>query len=172
MIIDTYQSSAVMRILKSGKVYRAMPSISFKNEYAALVDMLKLNCACPIFGVVRGRKQNTGGRVSGAVRIRLKVPREFVKLTEYNVWADFLDNFKYTRPSDYNTIIYGSRDVSSADHGRLIQNLKNQRPLWKYKQPQAILEYIDPAWVVRYKTVKNSRQFEDKKEKFLNFFRL
>lgn len=65
MIIDTYQSGAVMRILQSGKIYRASPSISFKKEYAALIDMLDLHCECPIFGVVRGRKQNTGGRVSG-----------------------------------------------------------------------------------------------------------
>ena len=98
MIIDTYQSGAVMRILQSGKIYRASPSISFKKEYAALIDMLGLHCECPIFGVVRGRKQNTGGRVSGAVRIRLNVPREYVKLTEYTDWADFLDNFKYTNP--------------------------------------------------------------------------
>ena len=40
MIIDTYQSGAVMRILQSGKIYRASPSISFKKEYAALIDML------------------------------------------------------------------------------------------------------------------------------------
>lgn len=87
-----------MRILQSGKIYRASPSISFKKEYAALIDMLDLHCECPIFGVVRGRKQNTGGRVSGAVRIRLNVPREYVKLTEYTDWADFLDNFKYHEP--------------------------------------------------------------------------
>mgnify|MGYP000594568451 CR=1 FL=1 len=78
-----------MRILQSGKIYRASPSISFKKEYAALIDMLDLHCECPIFGVVRGRKQNTGGRVSGAVRIRLNVPREYVKLTEYTDWAIF-----------------------------------------------------------------------------------
>ena len=65
MIIDTYQSSAVMRILQSGEVYWAKPSISFKGEYAALIDMLGLHCECPIFGVVHGRKQNTGGRGSG-----------------------------------------------------------------------------------------------------------
>lgn len=171
MKIDTYQSMAVMRILKSGKIYRAMPSISFKKEYAALIDMLHLSCACPIFGVVRGRKQNTGGRVSGAVRIRLDVPSEFVKLTEYTVWADFLDNFKYTRPSDYRTIIYGSNEVSSADHMRLMEDLKNQRPLWRYKVPQAILEYIDPAWVKEYRVVKNTREQEDRREHLLNRFR-
>lgn len=87
MIIDTYQSGAVMRILQRGEVYWAKPSISFKGEYAALIDMLGLHCECPIFGVVHGRKQNTGGRVSGAVRIRLNVPKEYVRLTEYSVWS-------------------------------------------------------------------------------------
>lgn len=171
MIIDTYQSGAVMRILQSGKIYRASPSISFKKEYAALIDMLDLHCECPIFGVVRGRKQNTGGRVSGAVRIRLNVPREYVKLTEYTDWADFLDNFKYTNPNDYSTIIVGSLDVKSSDHLRVVESLKHQRHLFQYKMPQAILEYIDPKWVVRYKVITNTREQEDRKEHQLNFFR-
>lgn len=171
MIIDTYQSAAVMRILQKGEIYRAMPSISFKREYAALIDMLDLHCACPVFGVVAGRKQNTGGRVSGSVRIRLNVPPEYVKLTEYTVWADFLDNFKYTKPNDYKTIIVGTEDVTSTAHRQLVENLIEQRRLSKYKVPQAILEYIDPKWVVRYKIVKGTRQQEDRKEHFFNFFR-
>ena len=59
MIIDTYQSGAVMRILQSGKIYRASPSISFKKEYAALIDMLDLHCECPIFGVVRSEEHTS-----------------------------------------------------------------------------------------------------------------
>lgn len=171
MIIDTYQSAAVMRILQKGEIYRAFPSISFKKEYAALIDMLDLHCVCPVFGVVAGRKQNTGGRVSGSVRIRLDVPPEYVRLTEYSVWADFLDNFKYTKPNDYKTIIVGTADVTSTAHRRLVKDLIDQRPLSKYKVPQAILEYIDPKWVVRYKIIKNSREQEDKRERFFNLFR-
>ena len=41
----------------------------------------------------------------------------------------------------------------------------------KYKMPQAILEYIDPKWVVRYKVITNTREQEDRKEHRLNFFR-
>lgn len=171
MIIDTYQSIAVMKILKSGKIYRAKPSITYKAEYAALIDMLGLSCECPVFGVVRGRKQNTGGRVSGSVRIRLNVPNEFVKLTEYPVWADFLYNFKFTNPQDYTSIIVGTEDVNSAKHSAVVQDLKTQRPLSKYAVPQAILEYIDPKWVVRYKIIRTSREQEDKREAFWNRFR-
>ncbi len=171
MIIDTYQSSAVMRILQKDEIYRAYPSISFKKEYAALIDMLNLHCECPVFGVVAGRKQNTGGRVSGAVRIRLNVPNEYVKLTEYNVWADFMENCKYTKPNDYKTIIVGAEEINSADHKKLIENLRDQRPLKEYKVPQAILEYIDPRWVIHFKPIKNSREQEDRKERFLNRFR-
>ena len=171
MIIDTYQSSAVMRILQRGEIYRAYPSISFKKEYAALIDMLNLHCECPVFGVVAGRKQNTGGRVSGAVRIRLNVPNEYVRLTEYNVWADFMENCKYTKPNDYKTIIVGAEEVNAAQHKKLIEDLKDQRPLKAYKVPQAIMEYIDPRWVVKFKVIKNTREQEDRRESFLNRFR-
>ena len=171
MIIDTYQSSAVMRILQKGEIYRAYPSISFRKEYAALIDMLNLHCECPVFGVVAGRKQNTGGRVSAAVRIRLNVPNEYVKLTEYNVWADFMENCKYTKPNDYKTIIVAASDINSAEHKKLIENLRDQRPLKEYKVPQAILEYIDPRWVIQFKTIKHSREQEDRRERFLNRFR-
>ena len=37
--------------------------------------------------------------------------------------------------------------------------------------PQVILEYIDPKWVVRYKVITNTREQEDRKEHRLNFFR-
>ncbi len=171
MIIDTYQSTQVMRILQSGKIYRANPSITYKGEYAALIDMLGLHCECPVFGVVKGRKQNTGGRISGAVRIRLNVPDELVRLTEYPVWADFLYNFKYTNPKDYTTIIVGTDDVNSKAHAAIVQDLKTQRPLSKYKVPQAILEYIDPKWVVRFRVVHGTRQAEDRREAFWNRFR-
>ena len=95
----------------------------------------------------------------------------YVKLTEYTDWADFLDNFKYTNPNDYSTIIVGSLDVKSSDHLRVVESLKHQRHLLQYKMPQAILEYIDPKWVVRYKVITNTREQEDRKEHRLNFFR-
>ena len=82
-----------------------------------------------------------------------------------------MGNFKYTSQKDYKTIIFGSEDANSAVHQRLIADLKNQRPLHKYRVPQAILEYIDPKWVVRYKIIRNTREQEDKMEKFLNRFR-
>ena len=48
---------------------------------------------------------------------------------------------------------------------------QHQRHLFQYKMPQAILEYIDPKWVVRYKVITNTREQEDRKEHRLNFFR-
>ena len=170
MIIDNISPAPVMRILQSGKIYRASPSISFKKEYAALIDMLDLHCECPIFGVVRGRKQNTGGRVSGAVRIRLNVPREYVKLTEYTDWRIFSDNFKYTNPNDHSTIIVGSSGCEVFDHLRVVESLKHQRHLFQ-KNAAGDFEYIDPKWVVRYKVITNTREQEDRKEHRLNFFR-
>ena len=44
------------------------------------------------------------------------------------------------------------------DHLRVVESLKHQRHLFQYKMPQAILEYIDPKWVVRYKVITNTRR--------------
>ena len=89
----------------------------------------------------------------------------------YTDWADFMENCKYTKPNDYRTIIVAASDINSAEHKRLIENLRDQRPLKEYKVPQAILEYIDPRWVIQFKTIKHSREQEDRKERFLNRFR-
>ena len=80
MIIETYQSNLVLRILKSGEVYRAKPNLGLRGEYNALIDMFGLHCECPIFAVVKGKKQNTGGKVSGSVRLTLDVPMEHIRL--------------------------------------------------------------------------------------------
>ena len=61
MIVQTYQSKLVLRILKAGEIYRAKPNLSL-GEYDALIDMLGLKCECPIFAVIKGRRQNTGAR--------------------------------------------------------------------------------------------------------------
>ena len=67
MTLQTYQSQLVLRTLKSGKTYRAKPNLKLQGEYGALIDLLGLHCECPVFAVVKGRRQNTGGRVSGSV---------------------------------------------------------------------------------------------------------
>ncbi len=108
MIIDTYQSGAVMRILQRGEVYWAKPSISFKGEYAALIDMLGLHCECPIFGVVHGRKQNTGGAFRRGAHPAQRCRRNFVG-SRNTAWVDFMSNFKYTSQKDYRTIIFSAR---------------------------------------------------------------
>ena len=81
-----------------------------------------------------------------------------------------MSNFKYTSQKDYRTIIVGTKDANSITHQRLIADLKNQRPLYKYRVPQAILEYIDPQWPcgTRSSTIPASRRT---KGKFLNLFR-
>lgn len=47
MIVETYQSKYVLRILKSGEIYRAKPNLTLRGEYAALIDMLGLNVSVP-----------------------------------------------------------------------------------------------------------------------------
>ena len=173
MILETYQSMAVLNILKKDEIYRAKPSISFKGEYAALVDMLGLNCQCPIFTVVKGRKQNTGGRVSASVRLTLNVPEDKIKLTEYSRWADFMYSFKYTKAADYSKLKPDCEEITVRHFQEIITDLKKQRPMPRYKYPQAILEEIRPEWLVSYRLMSggSTDKKETVKEKFLNIFR-
>ena len=104
MTVISYQSKLVLRILKAGETYRAKPNLTLRGEYDALIDMLGLKCECPIFGVLKGKRQNTGGKVSGSVKLTLDVPDKYVHLTEYSVWADFLYAFKFTNPANYKSL--------------------------------------------------------------------
>lgn len=146
---------AVLKILKSGKVYRAHKSQSFYRAYEALADILGLKCESPVFGSLRFHKKCTNGRVSTSVKLVLKVPKEFVKLTEYAVWADFIDAMKYTKPGDYRQIdssVTGDTEtaVTQKTLDKMIRHLKKQRKPGSYEIPQAVLAEIRPEWLVRY----------------------
>ncbi len=147
MIIQTYQSRLVLKILNAGEMYRAKPNLTLKGEYQALIDILGLKCECPIFGVVKGRKQNTGGKVSGSVRLTLDVPDKFVHLTEYEEWADFLDAYRYTVPGNYRSLRPDCEEITVRRYNEIIQSLKHQKKLSQYECPQAVLEKINPAWL-------------------------
>lgn len=161
MKIITYQSLNVLNILKSGETYRAKPSISLKGQYEALIDMLGLKCQCPVFGVVKGRRQVTGGKISGAVKIMLDVPEKYVKLTEYSVWADFIYAYKFSKPGNYRTLAADGGDITEREYRALIDNLKLQRDVKKYRQPQVILEKINPSWMTGYKKYHGSLKGEN-----------
>ena len=176
MILETYQSKQVLDILKSGEIYRAYPSISFKGEYAALIKMLDLNCECPVFTVVKGRKQNSHGRVSSSVKLILDVPDDKIKLTEFSVWADFMYCFKFTKPSDFTKLRPDCNEISIRKYMGIMDDIKNQRPIESYHYPQAILEYIDPKWLIDYKTFSSrashvKSETWDLLEKITNIFR-
>ncbi len=147
MIIQTYQSKLVVRILKNGEVYRAKPNLTLRGEYSALIDMLGLRCECPIFGVIKGKKQNTGGKVSGSFLLTLDVPDDCVHLTEYEQWADFLYAFKFTKPGDYRTLRPDCEEISIRGYNELMESLKTQRPAAEYLCPQVVLEKIEPSWL-------------------------
>ena len=147
MIVQTYQSKLVLKILQSGETYRAKPNLILKGEYGAMIDLLGLRCECPIFGVVKGKRQNTGGKVSGSVRLTLDVPEKMVHLTEYGEWADFLYVFQYTRPGHYRSLRPDCEEITVRDYNQLLENLQTQKPLSEYKCPQVVLEKIHPAWL-------------------------
>lgn len=156
MTLQTYQSQLVLRTLKSGKTYRAKPNLKLQGEYAALIDLLGLHCECPVFAVVKGRRQNTGGRVSGSVRLTLEVPDDQVHLTEYGVWADFLYAYKFTKPGNYRSLQAGCEEITVRRYNEILTDLRSQRPLSKYHCPQAVLEKIDPAWLKEVKIPKDT----------------
>lgn len=147
MTIQTYQSKLVLETLHEGNVYRAKPNLSLRGEYDALIDLLGLSCECPVFGVVKGKKQNTGGKVSGSVRLTLEVPDEEAWLTEYSVWADFLYAYRFTKPGNYKALQPDCEEISIRRYNEILENLKCQRKLSEYSCPQAVLEKIDPEWV-------------------------
>ena len=151
MIVQTYQSKLVLRILKAGEIYRAKPNLSLRGEYDALIDMLGLKCECPIFAVIKGRRQNTGGKVSGSVRLTLDVPDKFIHLTEYGVWADFLYFSRFSKPDDYRKLMPDCDEITQQAYTDLIRDLTEQRPSRSYRTPQAVLEEILPEWVVSAK---------------------
>lgn len=153
MIIQTYQSKLVLKILKDGEVYRAKPNLSLRGQYAAMIDLLHLHCECPIFGVVKGKRQNTGGKVSGSVRLTLDVPDEEVRLTEYSVWADFLYAYQFAKPGNYRSLRPDCEELSVRQYQEMMENLQEQRPLSAYRCPQVILEKIDPSWLKSVKVM-------------------
>lgn len=153
MIIQTYQSRLVLKTLEAGEIYQAKPNLLLKGEYQALIDLLGLQCECPIFGVVKGKKQNTGGKVSGSVQLTLDVPEEFVHLTEYGEWADFLYAYRYTVPGNYKSLRPDCEEITVRRYNEILENLKCQKKLSQYECPQAVLEKIDPAWLKNVKVM-------------------
>lgn len=153
MMIQTYQSKLVLKILNSHETYYAKPNLTLRGEYAALIDMLGLKCECPIFGVLKGKRQNTGGKVSGSIRLTLDVPDEYVHLTEYAVWADFLYAYKFTAPNNYKNLRPDCEELSVRRYNEILQDLVRTRKPSEYECPQVVLEKIDPAWLKSVKVM-------------------
>ena len=159
MTVISYQSKLVLRILKAGETYRAKPNLTLRGEYNAMIDLLGLHCECPIFGVLKGKKQNTGGKVSGSVRLVLDVPDKYIHLTEYAVWADFLNAFKFTKPGNYKSLRPDCEELTVRRYNEILADLQEQRKPSQYQCPQVVLEKIDPAWLKSYHIVGKGEGF-------------
>src|SRR5699024_9906319 len=139
MTVISYQSKLVLRILKAGETYRAKPNLTLRVEYNAMIDLLGLHCECPIYGVLKGNKQNTGGKVSGSVRLVLDVPDKYIHLTEYAVWADFLYAFKFTKPGNYKSLRPDCEELTVRRYNEILADLQEQRKPSQYQCPQVVL---------------------------------
>ena len=152
MIVETYQNMLVLRTLKSGEVYRPLPSVTMGRAYRCLTDMLGMNCECPVFGVLRFHRKCSDGKGASSVKLTLDVPDDRVWLTEYSVWAEFLFNLKYTKPYDYTRVDPAfMEECSQRKLNGLIHALKKQKRPFQYRVPQVVLEEIRPEWLVKYK---------------------
>lgn len=149
MIIKTYQSKSVLMTLRNGQVHRARRNLRFEAPYSALADLFQMHCQSPVFGYVKGCRFCTDGKVSDSVLLTLDVPDDRVRLTEYNVWADYMDCvLHYTRPGHRGQVL-PNEEVSQRQFNQMQQDLLDQRPLQAYQIPQAVLEEIRPEWLVK-----------------------
>lgn len=148
MIIRTYQSRAVLEILRQGQVYRAHKNLGFNIVYQGLINLLGLHCDAPIFGYLKGHRRCTNGKISSSVLLTLDVPPECVWLTEYSVWADYMYCvIHYTLPTNRESVT-PNEEITQRQYRHIINDLKNQRSPSHYAVPQTVMEKIQPEWLI------------------------
>lgn len=162
----------MLNIIKSGRVYRAHKNLRFDYAYRSLIDILHLNCESPIFGCLKYHRKCTNGRVSDSVKLTLNVPNQFIYLTEYAVWADFMYSLRFTKPNHYKKIVLDNEEMNQRTMNRLIYQLKKQRSPWSYRVPQVILEEIRPEWLVKYQLGTAKKPLERIKRLFLSLIHI
>lgn len=148
MLVETYQSRTVLKILKSGEIYRAHKNFRFDKAYRALADILELDCECPVFGCLKFRKKRFDGKVSSSVKLFLDVPAGHIKLTEFSTWADFLYGMKFTKPDAYTEVDTNNDELPQRFLDTLIVELATQKEPSKYEVPQVVLKEIRPEWLI------------------------
>lgn len=147
--IYTYQSKDVVDRLNSGKTYYAIPtkgmfsSAGRDNPYIQIRKLFGLSHS-PIFGafntkdldkMIKSSEINTKDKEL----LTLSVPKDEIHIVEYYDWVDY---------------IYALHDMKSfeEDSGITLKELENiimeKRDLNSYDEPQAIIDKIEPSWVV------------------------
>jgi hypothetical protein len=154
ILVITYQSTTVLKILKSNKIYRAHRNFRFDKAYSALSDILDLDCECPVFGCLALCKKRFDGKVSSSKKLLLNVPKKHLKLTEFSVWADFLYCQKFTKPKDYTAVATNTDEVQQRFLDTLMVDLRIQRRPSSYNVPQVIMKEIRPEWLITTHTGK------------------
>lgn len=104
ILVETYQSSLVLNIIKSGRVYRAHKNLRNDYAYRSLIDILHLHCECPIFGCLKYHKKNTNGRISNSVKMTLDVPKQFIHLRNIPYGGFYVQLTLYRNPIIINKL--------------------------------------------------------------------
>ncbi|MCH4239911.1 MAG: hypothetical protein LKF71_06575 [Oscillospiraceae bacterium] len=156
MIVKTYQSSAVLQILRSGKTYYARKNLGFNIAYQGLIHLLGLHCTAPVFGYLKGHKSCTNGKISSSVLLTLEVPANCLWLTEYDVWADYMYCIEHYTTALNRRKIVTNEECTQRHFEEIESDLREQRSPSDYKIPQVVMERIAPEWLIHYSLHPNS----------------
>ena len=148
--IYTYQSKDVINMLNSGKTYYAIPtkgmfsSAGRDNPYIQIRKLFGLSHS-PIFGAFNTRdldKMIKSSEINTKDKelLTLSVPRDEIKVVEYYDWVDYI----------YALYDRKSFEIDSGITLEELENiLKEQKDIKSYDEPQAIIDRIEPGWVIK-----------------------
>ena len=148
--VYTYQSDEVIDSLKNNQEYHAdinsgmfQEKGSRNNPYRKLKQILGLS-NYPIFGALSKtdlERMLDSSFISrrGRKLLRLRVPRNEIKITEYYDWTDYLYALEDRKSFE---------EESGITIKELEDLLREQRDVESYEEPQVILDRIEPSWVI------------------------
>ena len=93
------------------------------------------------------------------MRLTLDVPDEYVHLTEYSVWADFMYAYRFSNPSNYKSLRADCEELTVRRYNEILEDLRTQRKPSQYDTPQVVLEKIRPQWLLKYHVVGKGEGF-------------
>ena len=170
--VYTYQKPQVRELLERGETYIADYSRSmfsnheddkdYKHPYKELVRILGLH-NCPIFGALSKHDLYTMLNASGidwneSDIIRLEIPKDELKYTEYYDWTDYI--YALEEPEQFE-------EESGLSLEDLENLLRTQKGSLEYDLCQVVFDKIEPQWYedgLDEESIENSEYPEDEED--------